>query len=187
MSLGERFPTVLGAAQSGAVTALEAIYCDLAPSVRGYLRGHGAVAPDDLTSEVFIAVVKGIRGFQGDERSFRSWVFTIAQRRLADERRHRHRHPEDPSGLAQDHDGTDPAARSAEADALDALGQEHALALLATLTDDQRAVVLLRLIGDLPVADVARILGKAEGAVKTLQRRALARLQRELSHKAVSR
>lgn len=54
------------------------------------------------------------------------------------------------------------------------------------LTDDQRAVVLLRIVGALSVAETAKVLGKQPGAVKTLQRRALAALRRDLITMAVS-
>ncbi len=53
----------------------------------GYLRVQGAREPEDLTSEVFLGAFRGLSGFSGDEDQFRSWVFTIAHRRLTDERR----------------------------------------------------------------------------------------------------
>ncbi len=71
-------------------------------------------------------------------------------------------------------------------DAMGALGTGWALRTLQALTPDQRAVILLRVLADLSVADVARILGKTRGAVKTLQRRALAALARQIEREAVS-
>ena len=53
--------------------------------------------------------------------------------------------------------------------------------LLAVLSPDQREVVLLRIVADLSVEEVARLLDKREGAVKALQHRALAALRRHLS------
>src|SRR5690606_21156457 len=78
------FDDVLAAAQRGDERALETIYRDLSPLVLGYLRSNGARDPDDLTSEVFVAVVRNLGSFSGDERSFRSWVLTITHRRLVD-------------------------------------------------------------------------------------------------------
>ena len=57
------------------------------PAVAGFFRLQRAAEPDDLTSEVFLGVLRNLHRFRGDEAQFRSWVFTIAYRRLADERR----------------------------------------------------------------------------------------------------
>lgn len=180
MPFGADFEAVLHAAQQGDERALEVIYRELAPLVLGYLRGRGATHAEDVTSETFVAVVRNLHRFQGDEDRLRSWVLTIAHRRLIDERRRAGRRPEvaeDPASLADQSGAT---AGDALSHALDRIAEDDALALLEHLTEDQRAVVLLRIVSDLPVKEVARILGKRQGAVKTLQRRALARLARVL-------
>src|SRR4051812_36700082 len=103
MRTGLPFDDVLTAAQAGAAWAFEVIYRDLAPAVTGYLRLHGAAEPDDLASETFIGVFTGLAGFGGDEAGLRSWVFTIAHRRLLDDWRRRGRRPQaadDPGDLA---------------------------------------------------------------------------------------
>lgn len=178
---------MLAAARDGAPWALEAIYRDLAPAVLGYLRGQRAVEHEDLTSEVFVGVVRGLSGFRGDEPAFRSWVFSIAHRRLIDERRRlarRREDPVDPAALAGSLAGS--AVGNAEEEAAARLGEGWALRVLDVLTDDQRSVLLLRVLADLSVEDVARLLGKRPGAVKTLQRRALASLARYLERQGVS-
>ena len=72
MSLGERFASVLGAAGTGERWAWEAIYRELSPTVLGYLRAQGASEPGDLTGEVFLQVVRGLRtprsGKAGDQQ-----------------------------------------------------------------------------------------------------------------------
>jgi len=184
---GTDFSEVLRAAQAGEHRALESLYRDLAPGVLGYLRGQGAAEPEDLASEVFVALVRHVRNFRGDERAFRTWVFSIAHHRLVDERRRLARRRSltvDPAELAEG-----PAAENGgdvEEEALARLGDRWVLEALSGLTPDQRAVLLLRVVAALPVADVAAILGKAEGAVKTLQRRALLRLARRMAREAVS-
>jgi RNA polymerase sigma factor (sigma-70 family) len=185
--IGDAFASVLGAARDGAPWALEAIYRDLAPAVIGYLRGQRAYEPEDLTSEVFVGVVRGLRGFRGNERSFRSWVFSIAHRRLIDERRRLARGREkavDPSALAGPL--AEAAVGNAEDEAVARLGEGWAVRTLDVLTDDQRSVLLLRILADLSVEEVARLLQKRPGAVKTLQRRALASLARYLERQGVS-
>jgi RNA polymerase sigma-70 factor, ECF subfamily len=57
---------------------------------------------------------------------------------------------------------------------------DELLNALDALTDDQRTVVLLRFVADLPLRDVARITGRRVGAVKALQHRGLDELQRAL-------
>lgn len=174
MAIGERFDDVVEGAKKGEEWAFEVIYRDLAPTVLGYLRGRGSREPEDCAAEVFMAVAKGICRFRGDESAFRSWVFAIAHRRLVDERRRSGRRREEPTGLRPD--AAHAFGRPADELVVERLGTDVMLTLMRDLTDDQRDVVLLRLVADLPVAEVARILRKRPGAVKTLQRRALARL-----------
>jgi RNA polymerase sigma factor (sigma-70 family) len=167
------FEATVEAAQAGAEWAWSRLYRDLAGPVLGYLKGHGAVEPEDLLGEVFLQVARNIVSFQGDARSFRSWVFTIAHHRLIDERRYRARRPVAPSDVEQ----SNGAGGDVEQEALAALGTERTKALLDRLTADQRTVLLLRILGDLTVAEVAHTLGKRPGAIKALQRRGLRRLR----------
>ena len=161
------FDELLAAAQAGEQWARARIYEWLAPAVAGYARAQGALEPADVTSEVFIDVLTRLATFSGDEAGFRSWVFTIAYRRIADTRRRRSAIPAFPS-----------AAPSAEDVTLTRLGAERVEGLLATLTPDQRQVLALRVIADLSLEQVAGIVGKPVGAVKALQHRALATLRR---------
>jgi RNA polymerase sigma factor (sigma-70 family) len=186
MTIGVAFPDVLSGARAGADWALEALYRDLAPGVLGYFRGQGVPDPEDLASEVFVGIVRNIASFEGDERAFRTWVFSIAHHRLVDHRRRRSRRHElltDPAEL------TGPAAADLvgepEYELEERIPGPAAVAVL-NLPPDQRSVVLLRVVADLSVAEVSSILGKSEGAVKALQRRALRRLARELEGEGVS-
>ncbi len=87
MAYREPFERVLSAAQADSPWAYEQLYRALSPSICGYLRLQGVGDPEDLTSEVFLGAFRGIKAFRGDEAQFRSWVFTIAHRRLTDDRR----------------------------------------------------------------------------------------------------
>ena len=170
MRTGLAFDQVLVAAQAGAPWAFEQLYRDLAPSVTGYLRLHRAVEPDDLASETFIGVFTGLNGFTGDEAALRAWVFTIAHRRLVDDWRRRSRRPQvsdDPGDL------TELCGGDVEDDALVGLGTETVHRLCAELPDDQRSVLLLRILADLTVEQVAQAIGRSVGATKALQRRGL--------------
>lgn len=173
-------------ARAGDPEAFASLYRSIAPAVLGYLRGHGASDPEDLASEVFVGVVRGLDRFVGGDDDFRSWVFTIAHRRLLDDRRRRKRHPE--RALAPDEPDLDRPVPLPGPDevAVERVSARPVLRALRALTPDQRSVLLLRVVADLPVAEVARILGKQEGAVKALQRRALAALSRAVAPEAVS-
>jgi RNA polymerase sigma factor (sigma-70 family) len=177
MATGLPFDDVLAAAQAGAAWAFDVLYRDLAPSVTGYLRLHGAAEPDDLASETFIGVFTGLSGFTGDEAALRGWVFTIAHRRLVDDWRRRSRRPQladDPGDLAGFLGG------DVEDDALAGLGTEAVHRLCAELPDDQRSVLLLRILADLTIEQIAQAMGRSVGATKALQRRGLRTLRTRL-------
>jgi RNA polymerase sigma factor (sigma-70 family) len=180
-TLGAVFDVVLEASRSGGCWACSRIYEWLAPAVVGYLRAQGADDPDDLTSEVFVRVFSGCGSFSGDEAQFRAWVFTIAHSRLVDARRAKNRTPE-MTGLEHEClDGQEPTSAGAEDEAMDRLALDEVRQVLATLTMDQRDVLALRIVSQMSVEEVAAALGKPPGAVKALQRRALATLRRRLA------
>jgi RNA polymerase sigma-70 factor, ECF subfamily len=175
------FEHVLGAAQNGAGWAFTRLYESLAPAVAGYLRAQGVDDPEDLTSEVFLKVFTGCGSFAGSEAQFRSWVFNVAHSRLIDARRAKARahdvQPLDAGGL----DGSqEPTSAAADDEALGRLATERATDLLGDLSPDQRDVLTLRLLCQLSVQEVAVVLDKPPGAIKALQRRALATLRRRL-------
>lgn len=186
MAIGVGFPGVLRAAQAGADWALEALYRELAPGLLAFLRGQGLRDAEDVASEVFVGMVRNIATFEGDEGAFRAWVFSIAHRRIIDERRRSSRRPEritDPGELKESaaHDLVIDAERELE----QRIAGPAAKAVLE-LSPDQRAVVLLRVVADLSVSETAEVLEKTEGAVKALQQRALRALARRLDREGVS-
>ena len=153
-----------------AVRDPDVVYRGLAPAVLGYLRAQGAVDPEDLLMEVFVTVVRDLGKVRGDDDAVRRWVFTIAHHRIVDERRWHARR----SRL-----GTAEAERSDDrtvADPMSTGPDPELVAALATLTPEQRDVLGLRVVADLPVADVAKILRKRPDAVKALQHRATSKL-----------
>lgn len=181
------FDALLECAKRGEATAWNELYRWLAPAVAGYLRLQGSHEVEDLTSEVFLGMVRRIKDFEGDVAAFRSWVFVIAHRRLQDEGRRRSANRCEPCSFDDeggDNGGLPPAA---EQDPLAALATERVVALCDSLVPDQRSVLLLRIVADLPIDEVARVLGKSSGAVKSLQHRACATLARKFPLEAVSR
>ncbi|MDQ6928386.1 MAG: RNA polymerase sigma factor [Actinomycetota bacterium] len=175
----ETFGSLLAAAQANAPWAYERLYRSMAPAVQGYLRLQGALEPEDLTSEVFLGAFGGIGGFHGDESGFRSWVFTIAHRRLIDERRRVGRRPARADWSLSE--TCEPVAGDVEDDALAALAERRVRDLCDSLAPDQRDVLLLRLVGGLTVEQVAHALSRTTASVKALQRRGLAVVRRQLA------
>jgi RNA polymerase sigma factor (sigma-70 family) len=179
----ESLGPLVEAARDGSIAAFERIYRILAAPVLSYLRWHRVSDPDGLTNDVFAQVHRKLGSFEGDEQGFRSWVFTIAHHRMIDDRRRSQRQPTvDGEVDVEDHR----SAGDVEVDAFAALGSDRVRELLNVLSADQRNVVLLRVVADLSVEEVARILDKREGAIKALQHRAMASLRRHLARQPLS-
>jgi RNA polymerase sigma-70 factor (ECF subfamily) len=163
------FESVLYAAQTGAEWAVAALYRELHPSLLRYLTAQEPADGEDLASEVWLDVGRGLGSFEGDEHAFRGWLFTIARRRLIDHRRRaRRRTTSTQLGALVDH--PDPTDVFAEAEV------GTALTCLRRLTSEQAEVVLLRVVAGLDSAQVASVLGKKPGTVRVIQKRALDRL-----------
>lgn len=146
------------------------VYRSLAPAVLGYLRGQRAGDPEDLLGEVFLQVARDLGRFDGDDQALRRWVFTIAHHRLVDDRRKRSRRPQEADAEVPDVAASE---RPGEVD-------PELLAALERLTREQREVVVLRFVADLPLDAVAKITKRRTGAVKALQHRGLETLARIL-------
>jgi RNA polymerase sigma factor (sigma-70 family) len=175
------FEGVLAAARANAPWAYERLWRALSPSVVSYVRLQGAFDPEDLTSEVFLGAFRSIGRFSGNEDQFRGWLFTIAHRRLLDERRRAAVRPT----LAGDGDVPDRRAGDVEDDAFRRLAEDRVRGLCQLLPPGQRDVLLLRLVADLTVDQVAAALDRTPGAVKALQRRGLATLRQVLEQEGV--
>lgn len=181
----DEFQSLLEQARGGSAWAWQQLFEEFAPRVAGYLRVQGAVDVDDLVSEVFIGVANGIDSFEGSRSQLCSWVFVIAHRRLTDQRRRRYRAPVGLSRDELDLERADPV--DAESAAMEQMSTAEVVALCDRLVPDQRDVLLLRIVGDLSVAQVSAVTGKSEGAVKALQHRGVRALQRILSAGGVPR
>ena len=154
---------------AGARTPAE-VYAVLAPAVLGFFRSHRMRDPEGLTGDVFVSVTEKLPRFSGDDAALRRWVFTIAHNRRIDEIRRAARRPETLIGEPD------------QPPAVDSLPFDPALAAaLGRLTAEQREVLVLRYVADLPIAVVARITGRRPGAVKMLQARGLEALARALT------
>jgi RNA polymerase sigma factor (sigma-70 family) len=177
------FPEVLTSAKSGFPSAFEVLFNRLARPLAAYFRAQGAADPAGSTNDVLLRVFKGIGRFEGDEGRFRAWVFTIARNILVDERRRARRRVA--TTTIEPFDDQAAPHPDSEQGALARLGTREAVEVILGLVPDQREVLLLRIVGDLTVEQVAAVVGKRPGAVKALQRRGLATLRRRMNRGAV--
>lgn len=181
MTPGE-FDAALAAARLGQPWALDLLFRSYAGRVAGYVRARSPAEPDDLVSEVFTSALTSLDRFRGDEADFRAWLFTIAQRRVVDDLRRRSRQL---PTTAYEPEADERQVASAEEGSLERLGGQWVRAVLDRLSPDQRDVLLLRILGDLTVEQVAEVLGKRVGAVKALQRRGLAAAEKIVTAEGV--
>jgi RNA polymerase sigma factor (sigma-70 family) len=180
---GDTFASVLTAARANAPWAFKRLFTAYAPRVRAYVQTSGAAEPDEITNDVFLAAFQSLGKFEGDEPGFRSWLFTIARRRVIDEHRKRSRRV---VTIATEHTAQmDSAGGDVETEALTNITSQWVMDLLNQLSTDQRDVLLLRTVADCSIDQIAGILGKRPGAVKALQRRGLAAAKKILAQQDV--
>lgn len=167
------------AAQRGDPSAIGVLFVELQPGLLRFLRARDRSAADDLAAEVWVAVARSIGRFRGDGAAFRAWFFTIARRRLVDHQRTASRRRTDPVENARFN--TVPAVDEPEQAVLDLLSGQEAVDLIAAiLSPEQAEVLLLRVLGDLAVEQVATVVGRPPTWVRVTQHRALRNLEHRL-------
>lgn len=182
--MGESFESVLIAAQAGGEWAFAQLYDAYNPRLVRYFAARASSMAEDLASETWMGAARALVQFHGDEDQFRSWLFTIAHRRLADywEGRKRGWNPADGETIVECL-----APDDTEGSVLESLsGRAAAQKIAAALPPEQAEVVLLRVIGGLDVEQVARIMGRRPGTVRVLQHRALKKLSKDFSLEPVT-
>lgn len=176
------FAAVLVAAQGGHERAVEWLFLQLQPRLLRFLVAHEPRAADDLAGEVWLAVATRIGQFEGGWSDFRAWFFTIARRRLADYRRKAVRRRTDVVDGAVFE--VRPAQDSTEELVLDSLaGHDAAMLITSMLSGDQAEVLLLRILGDLDVDQVAGIMQRSPNWVRVTQHRAVRTLANRVGAK----
>ena len=176
--IGPTFAAASTAAAGGDEDAFGRLWYDLQPRLLRYFRVVALGAAEDLASETWLRVIRGIGRFQGSEPGFHAWVFAIARHQVLDWRRRAARRPTQDlpvSGLAEPLAPDDPAA-----DAVEGASTRAALALIATLPTDQAEAIVLRVVAGLEVSRVAELMGKRPGTVRVLTHRGLRRLAERL-------
>jgi RNA polymerase sigma-70 factor (ECF subfamily) len=174
-----RVRDLVGRAQRGDRVALEELYLLHFDRIYSYL--HMSVGSrhdaEDLTTQTFVKMLEAIGRFQWRSVPFSAWLFRIAHNLAMDHfRANRRWQPEEEVPEAAQGEET-----SAEEQALASLGQTSMMTLIERLSPEQRQVLTLKFVFRFSNAEAAAILGKTEGAVKSLQHRALASLQKHVT------
>ena len=165
--------------QQGDRDALEELYLIHFDRIYSYL--HVSVGnrhdAEDLTTQTFLKMLEKIGSFRWRSAPFSAWLFRIAHNLAMDHFRSRRRwQPEEevpePPGEEEP---------SAELVAMQTIGRESMLKLIDRLSPEQQQVLTLKFVFNLPNAEVAAILEKTEGAIKSLQHRALVSLQKQIA------
>jgi RNA polymerase sigma-70 factor, ECF subfamily len=168
-------------AQKGDRAALEELYLIHFDRIYSYL--HVSVGnkhdAEDLTTQTFLKMLESIGRFRWQSAPFSAWLFRIAHNLAMDHFRSRRRwQPE-----AEVPEPVDSEEPSAELEAMQSIGRESMRELIELLSPEQQQVLTLKFVFNFPNSDVAKILDKTEGAIKSLQHRALASLQKQISQK----
>lgn len=170
MSTSSDEKTLIARAQRGDKMAISTLYSTHAPAIYRYVRYRvetDALA-EDLTSEVFLRMVRELPRYKYTGAPFSAWLYRIAYNCMMDTFRwQRHESPEE---LPED-------VPSETTDPLDvlAIAEDHAQLrrALQSLSPDYQNVLVLRFVSDVSHNEVAAIMGKTEAAARVLQHRAL--------------
>ncbi|MEV6012104.1 ECF subfamily RNA polymerase sigma factor, BldN family [Streptomyces sp. NPDC051976] len=170
-------------AQEGETEAFGRLYDHYSDTVYRYIyyRVGSKATAEDLTSETFLRALRRIGTFTWQGRDFGAWLVTIARNLVADHFKSSRFRLEVTTGEMLD---ANEVERSPEDSVLESLSNEALLVAVRKLNPQQQECVTLRFLQGLSVAETARIMGKNEGAIKTLQYRAVRTLARLLPEDA---
>lgn len=172
----EEFGGRLDAARGGDPYACRWLWNRYAGQIRAFLLTRGTPDADEVVNDVFLAAFTGVEAFVGGEPEFRAWLYRIARNKRVDAIRAHGRRPTPTDAPSHLSSSTRP---DPESEAVAAVLDEEIRDVLATLTTDQRDVIVLRFLADLTLEQTATVLDKPVGAVKSLQHRAIDQLRKQ--------
>ncbi|APY87030.1 RNA polymerase subunit sigma-24 [Streptomyces alfalfae] len=174
-----RMMALVERAQAGESDAFGRLYDQYSDTVYRYIyyRVGGKATAEDLTSETFLRALRRIGTFTWQGRDFGAWLVTIARNLVADHFKSSRFRLEVTTGEMLD---ANEVERSPEDSVLESLSNAALLEAVRRLNPQQQECVTLRFLQGLSVAETARVMGKNEGAIKTLQYRAVRTLARLL-------
>lgn len=153
--------------------AFERIYNLLVNDLYSYIRGQcrNETVAEDLVANVFLKAWRSAKGYRPSSHTFRRWIFTIARNEVRDYWRASQR-----TLPMVEFDISDERQPEPESDPVEV--RRLVQQALATLTEEQRQVVVLRYFSNKSHEEIATILGKREGAVRAQLMRALRQMRK---------
>ena len=130
---------------------------------------------EDMTQQVFLNAIKSISSFKWKGTPFSAWLFRIAHNQIVDYLRRKTKRATVPLEDYMAGAGDDPREEVEQK-----LEIENLAPAIKRLTKAQQEVISLRFGGDLPIAEVAKVMGKSAGAIKALQHSAIVSLRKAL-------
>ena len=180
----DRIRSLVERAQEGERNALEELYLLHFDRIYSYL--HMSVGnrhdAEDLTTQTFLKMLEAIGRFRWRSAPFSAWLFRIAHNLAMDHFRATKR--TQPEEEVPEPPGSEEI--SAEDEAMQSIGRQSMLELIENLSPEQQQVLTLKFVFNFSNGEAATILGKTEGAVKSLQHRALVTLQKKLEQREAS-
>ena len=169
--------TLLERARGYDSVALGELYDRYSGRIYSYILYHvgDANLAEDLTANVFIKVLDAVKSSKSWQQSFSGWLYRIAHNAVVDHFRRNSRYdtlPLDERLTSAKDDPVSSAETSIETDVV--------REAMAFLTDEQQTVIELKFFEEMSNLEVAKAMGKTEGAIKSLQYRALAALRRQM-------
>ncbi len=138
-----------------------------------YLQLGDVQQAEDLASEVLLRVLESLKGYRFRGVPLAAWVFRIARNYLIDLSRRRQRRPQ-----VSLYEGIPDAENGPQVAAERVIARDELRLALTRLTEEQRQVIILKFVEGMDNTSVARVLGRSQGAVKSLQHRALVSLRK---------
>jgi RNA polymerase sigma-70 factor (ECF subfamily) len=172
-----RVTALVDQARAGDTEAFAQLYDHYLDTVYRYISYRVGSRPlaEDLTSETFLRALRRISSFTWQGRDFGAWLVTIARNLVADHFKSSRFRLEVTTGEMLD---ADEVQEGPEGMVMEAFTNAALIEAVKRLNPQQQECLVLRFLQGLSVAETARIMGKNEGAIKTLQYRAV----RTLAH-----
>lgn len=177
---------LLNNAKAGDGKAFTLIWQNLNPRLSKYVasQSYGAnVDSEGITSETWISVAKDISKFKGDFNQFKGWIYKIARNRIVDAVRKQNRQVKSGGDITEFEfeDSKSKIDSLIESDE----SVKEIVSAINRLPKAQAEVIMLRIVADMEVADVSKILDKSENTIRVLSHRGLETLRGQLRRESL--
>lgn len=181
---GDRLDAVVAQAVAGDRGALQEVLATIRPIVVRYCRARvgtterSGLSADDVAQEVCLAAITALPRYKDQGRPFLAFVYGIAAHKVADAHRAAGRNRADPMEVVPERSTNE---ASPEQLAIESESSARMAALLQTLPEKQREILILRVVVGMSAEETAETVGSTPGAVRVAQHRALAKLKVQLT------